>query len=63
MKEQLKDTGVQYIVIIFYKTQYFMQNGPATQLGSFLSAWIHKTYFLKVSSNPCNYKDLQKYLC
>ncbi|MBA0630562.1 hypothetical protein Godav_002646, partial [Gossypium davidsonii] len=38
-------------------------NGPATQLGSFPSAWIHKTYISKVSSNPYNYKDLQKYLC
>nr|KJB76490.1 hypothetical protein B456_012G091900 [Gossypium raimondii] len=63
MREQFKDTRAQYIVIIFYKLQYFMQNGPATQLGSFPSAWIHKTYFLEVSSNPYNYKDLQKYLC
>ncbi|MBA0857290.1 hypothetical protein Goshw_010127 [Gossypium schwendimanii] len=45
MKEQLKDTSAEYIVIIFYKPQYFIQNGPATQLGSFPSAWIHRTYF------------------
>ncbi|MBA0617464.1 hypothetical protein Godav_026908, partial [Gossypium davidsonii] len=38
-------------------------NGPVTQLGSFPSAWIHKTYISEVSSNPNNYKDLQKYLC
>ncbi|MBA0683421.1 hypothetical protein Goari_025082 [Gossypium aridum] len=63
MKEQLKDTRAEYIVIIFYKPQYFMQNGPATQLGSFPSVWIHRTYFSEVNSNPYNYKDLQKYLC
>ncbi|MBA0872879.1 hypothetical protein Goshw_022589 [Gossypium schwendimanii] len=45
MREQLKDIRAQYIVIIFYKLQYFMENGLATQLGSFSSAWIHKTYF------------------
>ncbi|MFQ6670790.1 hypothetical protein Gotur_035562, partial [Gossypium turneri] len=40
-----------------------MQNDPATQLAAFPSAWIHKTYFLKVSLNRYDYKDLQKYLC
>ncbi|MBA0879887.1 hypothetical protein Goshw_026045 [Gossypium schwendimanii] len=29
-----------------------MQNGLATQLGAFPSAWIHKTYFSEVSLNP-----------
>ncbi|MBA0618302.1 hypothetical protein Godav_027669 [Gossypium davidsonii] len=45
MFEFLKNTRVQWILIVFYKPQYFMQNGPATQLGAFPSAWIHKTYF------------------
>ncbi|MBA0621341.1 hypothetical protein Godav_006978 [Gossypium davidsonii] len=39
-----------------------MQNDPATQLGAFPSAWIHKTYFSEVSLNHYDYKDLQKYL-
>ncbi|MBA0679783.1 hypothetical protein Goari_011533 [Gossypium aridum] len=63
MREQLKDMRAQYIVIIFYKPQYFMQNGLTTQLGLFPSAWIHKTYFSEVSSNPYNYNYLEKYLC
>ncbi|MBA0878968.1 hypothetical protein Goshw_019166 [Gossypium schwendimanii] len=45
MFEFLKNTRVQWIVIIFYKPQYFMQNGPATQLAALPSSWIHKTYF------------------
>ncbi|MBA0615948.1 hypothetical protein Godav_016045 [Gossypium davidsonii] len=35
MLEFLKNTRVQWILIIFYKPQYFMQNGPATQLEAF----------------------------
>ncbi|MBA0679398.1 hypothetical protein Goari_011167 [Gossypium aridum] len=39
-----------------------MQNGPITQLGAFLSAWINKTYFSKVSLNPRLIKlSLQRY--
>ncbi|MBA0553605.1 hypothetical protein Golob_012775 [Gossypium lobatum] len=53
----------QWIVIIFYKLQYFIQNGPTTQLGAFSSAWIHKTYHSKISTSSCRYKSLQKYLC
>ncbi|MFQ6624913.1 hypothetical protein Gotur_004208, partial [Gossypium turneri] len=56
MFEFLKNTRVQWILIIFYKPQYFMQNGPATQLGAFPSAWIHKTHFLEVSLNPYDFK-------
>ncbi|MBA0642967.1 hypothetical protein Goklo_027293, partial [Gossypium klotzschianum] len=63
MFEFLKNTRVQWILIIFYKPQYFIQNGPATQQGAFPSAWIHKTYFSEVSLNKYDYKDLQKYLC
>nr|KJB80230.1 hypothetical protein B456_013G087600 [Gossypium raimondii] len=61
--EFLKNTRVQWILIIFYKPQYFMQKGPATQLGASPSAWIHKTYFLEVSLNRYDYNDPQKYLC
>ncbi|MBA0799655.1 hypothetical protein Gohar_010159 [Gossypium harknessii] len=43
MKEQLKNTRAEYIVIIFYKPQYFMQNGPTTQLGSFPNLGIEPT--------------------
>nr|KJB06691.1 hypothetical protein B456_001G159600 [Gossypium raimondii] len=46
-----------------YPLKYFMQNGPVTQLGAFLCAWIHRTYFLEVSLNPYDYKDLKKCLC
>ncbi|MBA0776413.1 hypothetical protein Gotri_011412, partial [Gossypium trilobum] len=63
MIEILKNTRARWIVIIFYKPQYFMQNGPAKQLGSFPSAWIHKSYFSEVSSNILDYRALQKYLC
>ncbi|MBA0815933.1 hypothetical protein Gohar_000651 [Gossypium harknessii] len=63
MFEFLKNTRVKWILIIFYKPQHFMQNGPATQLGAFPNAWIHKTYFSEVSLNHYDYKDLQKYLC
>ncbi|MBA0732706.1 hypothetical protein Gogos_016778 [Gossypium gossypioides] len=61
--EFLKNKRAQWILIIFYKPQYFMQNGPATQLRAFPSAWIHRSYFSEVSLNPYDYKDLQKYLC
>nr|KJB64036.1 hypothetical protein B456_010G030100 [Gossypium raimondii] len=63
MFEFLKNTRVQWIVIIFYKPQYFMQNGPATQLASLPSSWIHKTYFEEVYENLFDLKKLQKYLC
>ncbi|MBA0866322.1 hypothetical protein Goshw_019991 [Gossypium schwendimanii] len=63
MFEFLKNTHVQWIVIIFYKPQYFMQHGSATQLAALPSSWIHKTYFEEVYENPFNLKDLQKYLC
>ncbi|MBA0701174.1 hypothetical protein Goari_027017 [Gossypium aridum] len=45
MFEFLKNIRVQWIVIIFYKPQYFMQHGSATQLAALPSSWIHKTYF------------------
>ncbi|MBA0781716.1 hypothetical protein Gotri_002609 [Gossypium trilobum] len=61
--EYLRNTKAQWIVIIFYKPQYFMQNGPATQLGAFPSTWIHKTYPSEVSRSSCRYRSLQKYLC
>ncbi|KAL1088354.1 hypothetical protein V6Z11_D08G246000 [Gossypium hirsutum] len=63
MFEFLKNTRIQWIVIIFYKPQYFMQTGPATQLASIPSSWIHKTYFEEVYENPFDLKKLQKYLC
>ncbi|MBA0659329.1 hypothetical protein Goklo_011476 [Gossypium klotzschianum] len=63
MFEFLKNTRVQWIVIIFYKPQYFMQHGPATQLATLPSSWIHKTYLKEVYENPFDLKNLQKYLC
>nr|KJB79914.1 hypothetical protein B456_013G072000 [Gossypium raimondii] len=63
MFESFKNTRVQYVVIIFYKPQYLMQNGPATQLASLPSAWIHRTYFDEVYENPFDVNDFQKYLC
>ncbi|MFQ6635906.1 hypothetical protein Gotur_021443, partial [Gossypium turneri] len=63
MFESLKNTRTQWVVIVFYKPQYFMQNGSATQLASLPSSWIHKTYFEEVYENPADLKQLQKYLC
>ncbi|MBA0833434.1 hypothetical protein Goarm_005881, partial [Gossypium armourianum] len=63
MFEFLKNTRVQWVVIVFYKPQYFMQNGSATQLASLPSSWIHKTYFKEVYENLADLKQLQKYLC
>ncbi|MBA0746692.1 hypothetical protein Gogos_009189 [Gossypium gossypioides] len=51
------------VVIIFYKLQYFMQNGASTQLGAFPTAWIHKTYSAEIDTDPHDYKALKKYLC
>nr|KJB76373.1 hypothetical protein B456_012G084900 [Gossypium raimondii] len=45
MFEFIKNTRAQWIMIIFYKPQYFMQNVPATQLRAFPSAWIHKVFY------------------
>ncbi|MBA0683422.1 hypothetical protein Goari_025082, partial [Gossypium aridum] len=33
-----------------------MQNGPATQLGSFPSVWIHRTYFSEIEP-PTPYQE------
>ncbi|MFQ6655739.1 hypothetical protein Gotur_026161, partial [Gossypium turneri] len=63
MFESLKNTRTQWVIIVFYKPQYFMQNGSATQLASLPSSWIHKTYFKEVYENPTDLKQLQKYLC
>ncbi|MBA0839057.1 hypothetical protein Goarm_004829 [Gossypium armourianum] len=63
MTESHKNGRHQWVVIIFYKPQYFMQNGPATQLASLPSAWVHKTYLKEVYESPTNLKQLQKYLC
>ncbi|MBA0844717.1 hypothetical protein Goarm_022723 [Gossypium armourianum] len=63
MLEVHKNPHAQWIVIIFYKPQYFMQNGPATQLASLPSSWIHKTYLKEVYENPDDLNQLQKYLC
>ncbi|MBA0660434.1 hypothetical protein Goklo_012451 [Gossypium klotzschianum] len=59
---QIKNPSAS-VVIIFYKLQYFMQNGASTQLGSFPTAWIHKTYSAEIDSDPHDYKALKKYLC
>ncbi|MBA0800898.1 hypothetical protein Gohar_011306 [Gossypium harknessii] len=37
-----------------------MQNDPATQLAAFPSAWIHKTYFLKLSGENLAPWDIEK---
>ncbi|MFQ6644787.1 hypothetical protein Gotur_020588 [Gossypium turneri] len=63
MTESHKNGRHQWVVIIFYNPQYFMQNGPATQLASLPSAWVHKTYLKEVYESPTNLKQLQKYLC
>ncbi|KAH1065265.1 hypothetical protein J1N35_030252 [Gossypium stocksii] len=51
------------VVTIFYKPQYFMQCGEATQLSSFPIAWVHKIYSDEVKYSNNEHKSLQKYLC
>lgn len=51
------------MIIIFYQPQYFVQCGKATQLGSFPTTWIHRTYPDDVRNLPSHYRDIQKFLC
>ncbi|KAG8477722.1 hypothetical protein CXB51_027570 [Gossypium anomalum] len=61
--EQEKETCEMFMVIIFYKPQYFVHCGRAKQLGSFPSSWIHKLYHQEVHKDPIQYRELQKFLC
>ncbi|KAG8487448.1 hypothetical protein CXB51_018630 [Gossypium anomalum] len=61
--EQEKETCEMFMVIIFYKPQYFVHCGRAKQLGSFPSSWIHKLYHQEVHKDPTQYRELQKFLC
>ncbi|KAG8472716.1 hypothetical protein CXB51_034748 [Gossypium anomalum] len=61
--EQKKETCGMFMVIIFYKPQYFVHCGRAKQLGSFPSSWIHKLYHQEVHKDPIQYRELQKFLC
>lgn len=54
----MRTTGHE-AVIIFYKPQYFVQCGRATQLGSFLTAWIHRIYSDEVRHSDNEYRNLQ----
>ncbi|KAK8982971.1 hypothetical protein V6N11_054956 [Hibiscus sabdariffa] len=52
-----------FIIIIFYKPQYFMQHGNARQLGSFPSAHIHSIQWEDVRKKEDSYRNLQKHMC
>ncbi|KAK5841741.1 hypothetical protein PVK06_004064 [Gossypium arboreum] len=52
-----------YMIIIFYKPQYFMQCGKSTQLGSFPTAWIHKVFLDDIINSDFHYREIQKFLC
>ncbi|KAK9029789.1 hypothetical protein V6N11_026891 [Hibiscus sabdariffa] len=52
-----------FIIIIFYKPQYFMQHGNARQLGSFPSAHIHSIQWEDVRKKEDSYKNLHKHMC
>ncbi|KAK9032330.1 hypothetical protein V6N11_056601 [Hibiscus sabdariffa] len=52
-----------FIIIIFYKPQYFMQHGKAKQLGSFPLAHIHSIQWEDVRKSEEKYRALQKHMC
>ncbi|KAK9032984.1 hypothetical protein V6N11_018026 [Hibiscus sabdariffa] len=52
-----------FIIIIFYKPQYFMQHGNAKQLGSFPSVHIHSIQWEDVRKREEKYRALQKHMC
>ncbi|KAG8492315.1 hypothetical protein CXB51_009806 [Gossypium anomalum] len=60
---QPKGTYGSYIIIIFYKPQYFVKCGKATQLNSFPTSWVHKTLEDEVFKDKAQYRELQKFLC
>ncbi|KAL4336066.1 hypothetical protein GQ457_07G043400 [Hibiscus cannabinus] len=57
-----KEQG-HFIIIIFYKPQYFIQQGNAKQLGSFPSAHIHSIQWEDVRKREGRYRALQKHMC
>ncbi|KAK8972527.1 hypothetical protein V6N11_081642 [Hibiscus sabdariffa] len=52
-----------FIIIIFYKPQYFMHHGNTKQLGSFPSAHIHSIQWEDVRKREEKYRALQKHMC
>ncbi|KAL4388539.1 hypothetical protein GQ457_09G023790 [Hibiscus cannabinus] len=66
-KDIIKQAATQsqgyFIIIIFYKPQYFMQHGNAKQLGYFPSAHIHSIQWEGVRKKEDRYKNLQKHMC
>ncbi|KAK8532363.1 hypothetical protein V6N12_053806 [Hibiscus sabdariffa] len=64
-KDILKEAEKQghFVIIIFYKPQYFIQHGNAKQLGSFPSANAHSIQWEDVRKREDRYKNLQKHMC
>ncbi|KAK8487576.1 hypothetical protein V6N11_066561 [Hibiscus sabdariffa] len=66
-KEIIKQAATQnqghFIIIIFYKPQYFMQHGKAKQLGSFPSAHIHSIQWEDMRKKEDRYRNLRKHMC
>ncbi|KAL4281917.1 hypothetical protein GQ457_03G000800 [Hibiscus cannabinus] len=58
----LKEQG-HFIIIIFYKPQYFIHHGNAKQLGSFPSAHIHSIQWEDVRKREGRYRALQRHMC
>ncbi|KAG8492316.1 hypothetical protein CXB51_009828 [Gossypium anomalum] len=49
---QPKGTYGSYIIIIFYKPQYFVKCGKATQLNSFPTSWLNRTVPIEIWPPP-----------
>ncbi|KAG8500692.1 hypothetical protein CXB51_002828 [Gossypium anomalum] len=60
---QVRGNYDSYMIIIFYKPQYFVKFGKTTQLNSFPTYWIHKTIEDEIFKDNIQYRELQKFLC
>ncbi|KAK8981745.1 hypothetical protein V6N11_049239 [Hibiscus sabdariffa] len=63
LEQAAAESKGHFIIIIFYKPQYFMDHGAAKQLGSLPSAYIHKIQWEDVRKKENRYRELQKYMC
>ncbi|KAK8494604.1 hypothetical protein V6N11_064766 [Hibiscus sabdariffa] len=63
LEQAAAESEGHFIIIIFYKPQYFMHHGAAKQLGSLPSAYIHKIQWEDVIKKENRYRELQKYMC
>ncbi|KAK5793386.1 hypothetical protein PVK06_034529 [Gossypium arboreum] len=62
--EYYQENKENYMVIIFYKLQYFVTRERAIQLGSFPTTWIHKVLDEEdIRKHDVQYRIIQKFLC